>query len=70
MIIDVRGSDGNVFFIMAVVSRLLHAAGRKDDVSRVLADMKSGDYRHALAVAERETYGSITFTGLDGDEIP
>jgi hypothetical protein len=67
MEIDVRSTSGNVFAIMGVVTQLLEAAGRKDEVARVMADMRSGDYRHALEVAERETFGSLTFVGSDGE---
>ena len=64
MKIDVRSPMGNVFAIMGVVSQLLKEAGREDEIERVMADMRSGDYRHALEVAERETFGSIKFIGL------
>jgi len=65
MIIDVKSPDGNIYAIMEYVQRLLRAAHREKEIDRVLGDMKRGGYRHLLKVAEKETFWSITFTGVD-----
>lgn len=66
MRIDVNKPEGNVLNIMALVHQLLVAQRRPERaIALVIADMRSGDYRHALEVANRETFGSFEFVGLD-----
>ena len=65
MIIDVRGPEGNAFSIIGYVTKLLKASGREKEIESVTAQMMSGDYRNLLAVAEKATYGSIAFEGLE-----
>ena len=61
--------EGNVFNIMGLVRQLLSAQGRtSDDIKNVLKDMSSGNYRHALDVANRETFDSFEFIGLEAED--
>lgn len=65
MIIDVREPEGNAFVIIGYVRQLLKASGREKEIEAVTKDMESGNYRHLLSVAEKTTFGSITFEGLE-----
>lgn len=44
------GTDGNVFSLMAKVSRAMKRSGLKDKVDDMVKDATSGDYNHALQV--------------------
>jgi len=59
MLIDAKAPEGNVYFVMAVVHRLLKDIGREDKWAEVEKRMKSGDYNNACDVAEEVTHGSI-----------
>ena len=65
---NVKSPQGNVFYIQGIVLQLLLAANREADIKRVMADMKSGDYRHALDVETRETFGILEFEGFDYED--
>jgi len=50
--LDLVGLDSNAYSILSAVKRALRKAGNPPKViDAVLADMKSGDYDHLLAVA-------------------
>ena len=69
MELDIRTPAGNVFEIMGLVRQLLQAQRADSErVAAVMADMSSGDYWHALAVANRETFDSFRVTGLNPGE--
>lgn len=68
MEIDIASPDGNVFFIIGVVCRLLRDTHREDEISAVMERMHSGDYKNALAVATEVSYGSITFCDSREDD--
>lgn len=54
--LDLTTVNGNVFAVIAAVSRALRRAGATPEyVTAVKADMMSADYDHALQVAIRET---------------
>ena len=69
MEIDAKAPEGNVFNIMAVVSRLLEDTGRGDQVESVMKRMRSGNYDNACKVAEEVTFGSITVVNRDIDAM-
>ena len=59
MKIDARKPEGNVFFIMGMVERLLKDSGRSREWPAVEKRMKASNYDNACDVAEEVTYGSI-----------
>ena len=66
MRIDARGSQGNTFYIISVVKKLLEDVGRHDEWADVYEDMTSGDYQHLCDVAYRATNGSIEVINREG----
>ena len=68
MEIDAKSPEGNVNYIMAVVSRLLEDSGRGDQVKSAMERMRSGNYDNACKVAEEVTYGSIVVVNRDAME--
>lgn len=69
MQIDATAPEGNVYFIMAAVRRLLIDIGREDKWPAIEARMKSGDYNNACDVAEEVTHGSVIVVNRRG-ELP
>lgn len=67
MKIDTSAPEGNVFCIMGVVTDLLKQTGRGNEVSAVMARMRSGNYANACAVATEVSYGSIEFYNSNED---
>ena len=67
MEIDARSPDGNAFVIMGHVRNLMKAAGRADEIPRVMERMKSGDYSNLCRVAEEVTFGSIKVVMRDDE---
>lgn len=61
MEIDTTSPQGNAIAILATVRQLFLETARSDEWSAVEKEMMSGDYDHLCEVAERESYGSITF---------
>lgn len=50
--VKLLGENGNAFAIMGKVMRALEDAGwEKDKISKVIEEMKSGDYDHLLRTA-------------------
>lgn len=50
---SLTGIDGNAFFIMAYVSKSMRREGfSKDEIDAYLADCKSRDYDHLVAVSD------------------
>ena len=69
MKIDVREPEGNAFNIMSLVEQFLAAQGKsREDINDVIDEMRSGDYKHLLKVANTVTYDSFTFIGLDSED--
>jgi hypothetical protein len=62
-----EGSFGNAFFVMAKVKECLDDSGRSDELSDVLARMKSGDYANLCAVAKEVTNGSVEVVDEEED---
>lgn len=59
MEIDARKPEGNAIVIMGHVAELMKAAGRADEIPKVMERMKSGNYANLCRIAEEETFGSI-----------
>lgn len=59
MEIDKSSPQGNAFYILGAVSKLLKDVGREDEIPDVMKRMKSGDYENLCKVAEEVTHGSI-----------
>jgi len=57
--IDLTGPEGNAFVLMGYSKRLGKQLGfSKEEIEKILADMKSGDYEHLLEVFDT-WFGSI-----------
>jgi len=58
--IDLRGSDGNAFVILAYIKRALNNNGYDpEQVDYWMSKMKSGDYENLCRVAEEAYYDAI-----------
>lgn len=52
--LDLNGPEGNAFYIMGAISRVLKIANESQDtIQSVLDDMKSSNYEHLCEVASR-----------------
>tara|TARA_B100002019_G_scaffold290441_1_gene308160 strand:+ start:2328 stop:2558 length:231 start_codon:yes stop_codon:yes gene_type:complete len=55
--IDLRGPDGNAFFILGIASKISKTLGHtKDEIEAIQNDMKSSDYEHLIEVFDKH-YG-------------
>lgn len=59
MDIDAKAPEGNAWFIMGVVSDLMRATGRGDEMDAIRKRMMAGDYDNLCDVAEEVSNGSI-----------
>ena len=59
MEIDAKSPQGNAFYIIGAVCRLLKEVGRDSEVAAVREKMMSGNYDNLCEVAEEVTFGSI-----------
>lgn len=59
MEIDARSPEGNAFFIMAMVKKLLEKSGRGSKWPGVQLKMRSGDYDNLCKIAKEVTFGSV-----------
>ena len=54
-IVDLRGPEGNAFYLLGLASDLYDQLGRSSEEREALrAEMTSGDYVHLVKVFERE----------------
>ena len=54
VVINVRSPEGNAFYIMSVIKRLMKIMGESEEnINAVIADMKSSDYKHLCDVASK-----------------
>ena len=51
MVIDLTGPQGNAFYLMGFASKNARKFGL--DGSAILAEMKSGDYEHLVAIFDK-----------------
>lgn len=70
--IDISGSDGNAFVLMAHAQFFAKQIGyTKDQIDALMEDMRSGDYKHLLEVFDAE-FGMIVdlvnYVADDDDE--
>ena len=56
--IDLKGTGGNAYHLMAVAGSLYKQMERGDEVEALMTEMKSGDYDNLVNVFDRE-FGSI-----------
>ena len=59
MIIHKDRPEGNAFYIMVAVHRLLKEVGRESEWPEIQKRMTSGDYANLCCVAKEVTFGSI-----------
>jgi len=59
MKIDARAPEGNSFYIMRMVRKLLTESGREKDWPEAQERMMPGNYDNLCKVAEEVTFGSI-----------
>jgi hypothetical protein len=57
--VDLTGPEGNVLFLMALAE--VWAGDLGLDAERIIADMKSSNYEHAVEVMEREFGEHVDF---------
>ena len=57
--VDLTGPDGNVFVLMALANKWARELALDDE--RIIADMKSSNYEHAVDVMEREFGEHVDF---------
>lgn len=64
--IDVRGPDGNAFFLLGTATQLAKSLRySKEKISEMLRDMKSSDYEHLLDVFEENFGEVVTLVGRE-----
>ena len=52
--VNIAGPQGNAWALMAIISKVLEAANySKEDIDKVMEDMRSSDYDHVLEVAKK-----------------
>ena len=59
IIIDLTGPEGNVFVLMGYAKSYAKKLGLDED--KVLKDMKSSDYEHAVSVFDKHFGSFVTF---------
>lgn len=59
MKIDKSSPEGNAYFIMGQVHRLLKTVGREKEWPKAQKEMTSGNYENLCRVAKEITFGSI-----------
>ena len=67
MEIDAKSPDGNAWVIMGHVRNLLKAAGRANEIPKIMERMRSGNYANLCQIAELETFGSIKVVTHDDE---
>lgn len=53
--IDLTGPEGNAFYLLGYASKALPIIGKtKEEIDKILEEMKSSDYENLIAVFDRE----------------
>lgn len=52
--IDLHGSQGNAFALMAIADDWLRQMGRRDEFDAMRSEMMSGDYNNLLGVFKKK----------------
>lgn len=68
MKIDAKSSQGNAWFIIVQVRKLLIEVGRENEVRGYTSRMRAGDYENLCKVAEEATNGSIVVVNRNGED--
>ena len=60
-VIDLHGSQGNAFALMAIAEDWLRQMGRRDEFRDMRTEMMSGDYNNLLRVFQTKFGGLVDF---------
>jgi len=66
-VVDLDGPDGNVFSLIGLAKQLMNQIDRSR-TPKIVAEMMSSDYHHAVYVFERE-FGSFVTLETTNDEL-
>ena len=65
-VIDLHGSQGNAFALMAIAEDFLRQMGRRDEFRAMRTDMMSGGYDNLLDIFERNFGDYVTLINKPG----
>ena len=68
-VIDLHGSQGNAFALMAIAEDFLRQMGRRDEFRAMQTEMMSGDYNNLLRVFQTKFGDLVEFANQPEDYI-
>ena len=68
-VIDLHGSQGNAFALMAIAEDFLRQMGRRDEFRAMRTEMMSGDYNNLLLVFQTKFGDLVEFANQPEDNI-
>ena len=69
-VIDLHGSQGNAFALMAIAEDWLRQMGRRDEFRDMRTEMMSGDYNNLLRVFQTKFGDLVEFYNAPADYEP
>ena len=68
-VIDLQGSQGNAFALMAIADDFLRQMKRRDEFRAMRTEMMSGDYNKLLLVFQTKFGGWVEFANQPEDYV-
>ncbi len=66
-VIDLHGSQGNAYALMAIADDFLRQMGRRDEFNAMRTEMMSGDYNNLLLVFQTKFGDLVEFANQPED---
>ena len=66
-VIDLKGSQGNAFPLMAYADDFLRQMGRRDEMDALQTEMMSGDYENLIRIFEEKFGDYVDLVGKPWD---
>ena len=67
-VIDLHGSQGNAFALMAIAEDFLRQMGRRHEFSAMRTEMMSGDYENLVRIFEENFGDYVELVNKPGEE--
>ena len=68
-VIDLHGSQGNAFALMAIADDFLRQMKRRDEFREMRTEMMSGDYNNLLTVFQKKFGDMVEFANAPEDYV-
>ena len=68
-VIDLHGSQGNAFALMAIADDFLRQMQRRDEFNAMRTEMMSGDYNNLLTVFQKKFGDLVEFANEPEDYV-